>query len=139
MHSLFRDYLRPRFDYLSGNTAVQAAARDLGETPHSQLVGLKLYALEEMYAWTRREEKYLRSWLGFPMRKQEQLYQRDVINSWKATILTHAHQEEDEVLGSIIGYTRCYSVEFLKFLAEDFNPHSPDEAAILSAPATIEG
>jgi hypothetical protein len=69
MHGLFRDYLRLRFDYLSGNTTVKSAAGNLSETPHSQLVGLKLYALEEMYAWTRREEKYLRSWLGFPTKK----------------------------------------------------------------------
>ena len=120
MHGLFRDYLRLRFDYASHTTDEDATAKTHGEKLLPQLAGLKLYALEEMYVWTRREEGFLRSFAGFPLRKNERLYQRDIINSWKATILTHTHQEEVAVLESIEDYTRCYSVEFLKFLASDW-------------------
>ena len=120
MHGLFRDYLRLRFDYASHTIDEKATENPLGEQLLSQLAGLKLYALEEMYVWIRREEGLLRSFAGFPLRKTERRYQQDIINSWKATILTHTHQEEAAVLASIVDYTRCYSVEFLKFLASDW-------------------
>src|SRR4051794_18403675 len=60
MHTLFRDYLRLRFDYSTRDAGKGAAIGQLNETILAQLTGLKLYALEEMYLWIRREEHYLR-------------------------------------------------------------------------------
>lgn len=124
MHGLFRDYLRLRFDYAlhaaetppkAGGEAVPSSR--LSESLLDQLAGLKLYALEQMFAWTRREE---RLFVIFPLDNSRRSHQGDVINSWKATILVHARQENAGVRKSIINYTRCYSVDFLEFIAADW-------------------
>lgn len=125
MHGLFREYLRMRFDYEMGASGAAAPAEPAStRRPEQsrygaaeQLAGLKLYALEEMWEWVRREE---RAWaLKWPMSRTRASAERiDFLKAWRATILTHANEERVEVAESILGYTHCYGVPFLEFVAD---------------------
>lgn len=62
MHSLFREFLIARFDYDRSRNSIEAVGRPCewdGQSLEAQLAGLKLYALEAMWDWVRRQE---RSW-----------------------------------------------------------------------------
>lgn len=120
MHGLFRDYLRARLD-VSMATPPKRSALPY-ESVSDQLTALKLYALEEMYSWVQREEKYNRDWLIWtPYRGSKARRDRsDFLYSWRKTILVHASQEGASVLKSFQDYASCYSVAFLRFVADDW-------------------
>lgn len=134
MHTLFRDYLRMRFDYglgsLDSATLTETAGSNQQPAPArkgsirppdysiaEQLAGLKLYALEEMWVWVRRQERAFM--LKWPMKMTRRSRERrDFLNAWRATILVHANQDRTDAAESILGFTHCYSVPFLEFIAE---------------------
>lgn len=58
IHSLYKDFLRLRFDFVRKPTDIHETSDD-EESPLAQIAGMKLYVLEEMFSWTKREEKTL--------------------------------------------------------------------------------
>ncbi|MGQ9372053.1 hypothetical protein [Azospirillum sp. ST 5-10] len=114
MHSLFRDYLRLRFDSLTSlnsdrtDDTIKAAVRD-------QVTSMCLYTLEEMYAWTNREEKAIGLVPArFGLRSEKR---QDYINSWRYTILVHALGNRDAIVENLELYAPCYGLPFIQFLA----------------------
>lgn len=126
MHQMFVRYLEAR-DALSerqarhdiasedsGNRSSRRARPDFG--------GVALYYLEEVYAWVQSERRLADQWwMKVLTPKLERERRLDVLASWEATLTTHLITEQDEVLASMRGYTRCYGSEFLTFVAERLN------------------
>ncbi|WP_037460654.1 hypothetical protein [Sinorhizobium fredii] len=120
MHNLFQSYL----------TDVLTDARDAREQITSreterpevfikeQMAGLKLYALEEMFVWIKDQEFLHKLPVLNPLTRRRRQFRTDAFNAWKATIRLHAKLDASMVKFSVKGYTTCYSVEFLEFVAE---------------------
>jgi hypothetical protein len=124
MHGLFREYLIARLDYdrerlskFGLATTDHGGTEGAGGNPASvsgQIAGLKLYALEAMCDWARRQERSLA--FRTPLTKMEPwLTRRDVLDSWRETIVVHLEQDKEDVLASLREYCECYSRSFLEF------------------------
>jgi hypothetical protein len=116
MCALFREQLRVCLDHDLGARHGDGPA---GDSPAgalgAQLAGLKLHALDMMWAWIRRQERSaLFRWRLIP-RWQER---RDFLNAWRATILVHVNQDREAAAESILRHTPCYTVSFLEHVAE---------------------
>lgn len=119
MHGLFRDYLKLRIEN------AHAVPGRAGTDGLGQIIGFKLYTLEEMFFWTWRRCNWFHRacWnmpcvklLGFVRR------QRDEVESWQHTIAYHlcSNGAESERTGveskeSLVRHNQCYSLEFLAF------------------------
>jgi hypothetical protein len=101
MHDLFRSYLE-------GPTNTRGEAEGTETT-----VSIRLYVLEEMFAWTEDERK-VRLRLGS--------IERDAIESWRETVLTHAGYDFPKLVGNLCDYPQCYSLKFLEFLDAELTP-----------------
>lgn len=146
MHALFREYLLARLEItrsgwpapldasqgrLAGAAVPPASAAVAAVTDeadgkaeaHSekssggQLAALKLYALEAMWDWIRRQDS--RRMRKTPLVRLRRWHSHwDVLDAWKETIIVHLEQDDEEVLRSIEGFPQCYSLSFLKFAKE---------------------
>ncbi len=102
MHSLFKDYLRLQFEYS------QAALQPGVDTTElrKKLGSFKMYTLEEMYIWVRKERGLNLRWLWSPFRKR-------YIDGWQATIDWHLDDSSDEDFAELAKATACYGSGFL--------------------------
>jgi|GEM_PF-2701531 len=122
MHALFSDYLRIRFDHFmhketaraspSGPSRGPRAAKDLD----NEVGSIKLYVLEEMWVWIDRQERDPLRFLHWSPASRKSL--RESLDAWKETIFSHIDDDQREVLASLHCFTPCYSVGFLRLLAE---------------------
>ena len=135
MHGLFRDYLHMQVEFelamlaLDSPAAANAAALEARRKAAEKRVGkdvapLKLYVLEEMYAWlkprTRRRDDW--TWWPFPSQRKQ------ANKAWAATILSHVVTDKEEVVENLVKASHCYGTDFLKFLAEGLSEHWEFEA-----------
>lgn len=124
MHALFRDYLRTQFETELGLMSL-GKARDTDESRirlGDQAAPLKLYVLEEMWLW-------LDAQVG---RARKQMY-----DAWAATILSHVRYDTETVLYNLKGATDCYSLGFLKFLADGLGDENPEFRLIYEDQANL--
>jgi hypothetical protein len=112
MHSLFREYLRVRFDH----QALVAGGKD-DEGLQEETASLKLYVLEEMWAWVARQRSGLETWplVGRLPHLRER---KSMLDAWCKTIRSHIDIDKDEVIDNLMDATDCYGMGFLEFLAE---------------------
>lgn len=113
---------------------------------NDELAGYLLYALEEMFAWHREQERAnagilktfesgLADLLGYDNRVRRR---GDVLKAWEATMITHLLQETHFSTDSIVQYAGCYSLDFIKFVER----HMQDPAlrkVIADASSRFEG
>ena len=102
MHNLFKEYLRLEFEYNvavgNGNHNQQKLRANLG--------GFKMYSLEEMLLWLRRE----RAWglVYFWSRTH-----RNHVKSWKSTIEWHLDHSSLEDFAQFEEAIKCYGADFI--------------------------
>ena len=119
MHALFREYLIARLQHDQSNSLVPRERQRSTSVKgvEGQLAGLKLYALEAMWDWVRRNDHCWLRKLGFdrigPLKAR-----LDVIDAWRSTIIVHLNQDCREVRRSIWEYPDCYSLSFLGFVRD---------------------
>jgi hypothetical protein len=99
MHKLFGDYLRMRFDH----SALGQSSGDL----HRQLTSFKLYSLEEMFHWVRKE----RSVFNFPKRRR-------ALDYWDETIRDHLNEDREKAAAEFDRSGSCYTREFITLWEE---------------------
>jgi hypothetical protein len=134
MHGIFKDYLRLRYDF-----EIYRLEKGLANNSPKlksllyDVVASRLYAAEEMWLWVRRLEKkrdkHSRSWWRrlknrvFRWLKwrpdRHDLALRIEVDSWLATVVSHVIGEEPPAVTAKVlkNYIRCYSVDFLQFVA----------------------
>lgn len=78
---------------------------------------MKLYALEEMWSWLDEQRRRDGLWIGRMLLSRFRRRQESH-NAWAATILSHVATDIPTVLDNLTGATDCYSLDFLRFLAE---------------------
>ena len=107
MHSLFKDYLRLQFEY------AQAIAQDKVDEAalRRKLGSFKMYTLEEMHLWLRKERGLNWRWLWGPFRRRH-------IKAWEATIAWHLDDSSDEDFAELEKAQECYSEGFLKLVKQ---------------------
>jgi hypothetical protein len=132
IHSLFNDYLRIRFDHClhvdSTAPRTRAMPTKASDPVEDEVASIKLYVLEEMWAWIdrqRRDPLRILHWSPGGRRRLE-----ETLEAWEATILSHVDDDEIMVLTSIHAFTPCYSLGFLDFLAAYWS-HRPQFVAMV--------
>lgn len=73
-----------------------------------------------MHAWVAAEERRHRCSWKRPFALPPPNRRRDVLNSWKYTILDHARDQWRFVRENFFQHARCYGADFLKFIADDW-------------------
>jgi hypothetical protein len=103
MHDMFRDYLKLQFEYNKavgeGNTNRKALRGNLG--------GFKMYSLEEMTLWLRRERAWRLVYFWSP-------FHYDHIKSWQATVDWHLGQSSPEDFEDFEESIDCYGPDFIE-------------------------
>jgi hypothetical protein len=102
MHDLFKEYLRLQFDY---NVAVGEDNGNLTRL-RSNLGGFKMYTLEEMTLWLKRE-RGLRPFYFWSRFHQQH------IESWSKTIDWHLDTSSPEDFSDFEKARACYGPDFI--------------------------
>jgi hypothetical protein len=120
MHALFRDYLRTQFDFELGLISL-GAGRDTAasrERLGRDVAPLKLYVLEEMWVWLSDQRRGRDEWRVARALSSRIRHRKWANDAWANTILSHIVTDMPAVLDNLRGATHCYSLDFLKFLAD---------------------
>jgi hypothetical protein len=131
MHALFNDYLRIRFDHclhVNGQEASHAAKTSASSSLEEEVASIKLYVVEEMWAWIDRQRRDPLHFLHWSPSSRRRL--RETLEAWEATIFSHVDDDEVEVLTSLHYFTPCFSLGFLGFLADHWR-HRPNFVAMV--------
>jgi hypothetical protein len=105
MHSLFKDYLRLQFEYSQAALQPGVDATAL----RKKLGSFKMYTLEEMYIWLRKERGLNLRWLWSPFRRR-------YIDGWQATIDWYLDDRSDEDFDDLAKAVACYGSGFLELV-----------------------
>lgn len=130
MHSLFRDYLRFAVEHgPAGNVSRNEATADHAVTASdtsrrgstiADVVGFRLYTLEEMNEWIDREEAWALSWI-YLFRRRSRRDRLDYLKSWRNTVRSHLAKKitpDKELLTHLDHYRDCYGLSFLQQVGE---------------------
>ncbi len=141
MHLMFMRFMDARPKILPTRSAERLATAEPHGTPNdTDFGGSALYFLEEVYAWTRSRTKTLDNrLLNFWKSRAERWYQRDIVESWRATITTQLITYRAQVLPSLVGFTSCYGLEFLRFAEEKFDDPALSNVIRRSNAAALAG
>ena len=120
IHTLFKDYLLLSVNFNEKSFAATMTRGEGDEPPAEKVAGIKLYVLEEMFSWTEREERTLARFKPF-MSRAAWTERQSTIEAWRSTIRYHTRQDPRSVRNSILNYTTCYGVKFLRFIANDWS------------------
>lgn len=90
------------------------------EDPAWQMIAYKLYVLEEMFYWVVRQEAILRRFRLLHS-KRKRLERAAFLNTWRATILTHARDNWRFGRFNFMHHGVCYGADFLVFVAGDWS------------------
>lgn len=102
MHELFKEFLRLQFDFNAQAGVVDAAAR---HRLRANLGSFKMYSLEEMVLWLRRE----RAWGRYYFWSR---FHRDHIASWTATVRWHLDECSHQDMIDMAQAWECYGPDF---------------------------
>ena len=126
MHQMFEHFLAARNDHATKAGRPSRRRRTRATTSlreSSDFGGSVLYYLEEVHAWVCHEERFANGriyrllFFGLKAKRRK----LDVINSWRATLVTQLISHRQDVLDSLLDYSSCYGAEFLAFAAATLN------------------
>lgn len=130
MHSLFRDYLRFSVEHGAAGDVPASDLIDDPKVPVSDLsrhgatiadvVGFRLYTLEEMNEWIDREEAWALSWI-YQFRRQSRRDRLDYLKAWRNTVRSHLSKKitsDDELIAHFERHSDCYGLSFLQQVGE---------------------
>ncbi|HVQ06922.1 MAG TPA: hypothetical protein VMS43_00655 [Allosphingosinicella sp.] len=124
MHDMFRDYLKLQFEYNKavgdGNSSRKELRKNLG--------GFKMYSLEEMTLWLRRERVWGRVyfWSSF---------HREHVKTWQDTINWHLDDSSYQDFADVEAAIECYGPDFLDAVeaSKDRRPRPAPSAQAMPA------
>lgn len=116
MHLMFMHFMnaRPKRGSSPAMPGTDAFETDFG--------GSALYFLEEVHAWTRSRTKKLDGYIYRSTNSRaKKRYNKDIVESWEGTITTQLISYREHVVPSLVGFTSCYGLDFLRFAALRLN------------------
>lgn len=134
MHMMFMHFMnaRPR-----PRSSPPMPDKDEAETDFG---GSALYFLEEVFAWTRSRKKTINGRLyRLTNSRAKWRYNSDIVESWEGTITTQLISYRGHVLPSLIGFTSCYGLDFLRFAALRLNDAALTDVVRRSNTADLDG